>query len=102
MSNKIALMVEFGVKPDRRAEFLNLMRSHAKLTLDSEPGCEQFDVLDPAGFNNGNEDGSVFLYELYTDQAAVDAHMGSALLASTRGSYDDMITSKRVVWCAVT
>ena len=60
------------------------------------------DVLDPAGFNNGNEDGSVFLYELYTDQAAVDAHMGSALLASTRGSYDDMITSKRVVWCAVT
>ena len=38
MSNKIALMVEFGVKPDRRAEFLDLMRSHAKLTLDSEPG----------------------------------------------------------------
>ena len=37
-----------------------------------------------------------------THQAAVDAHMGSALLASTRGSYDDMITSKRVVWCAVT
>ena len=97
MSGKIALMVEFGVKPARRDDFLALMRSHAKMTLDSEPGCEQFDVLDPTEASD-----SVFLYELYTDKAAVDAHMNSALLASTRGSYDDMITSKRVVWCKVT
>ncbi len=96
MSGKIALMVEFGVRPERRADFLALMRSHAKMTLDSEPGCEQFDVLDPVETSD-----SVFLYELYTDKAAVDAHMNSALLASTRGSYDDMITSKRVVWCGV-
>ncbi|MEQ8505248.1 MAG: antibiotic biosynthesis monooxygenase family protein [Rhodospirillales bacterium] len=101
MSGKIALMVEFGVKAERRQDFLALMRSHAKMTLDSEPGCEQFDVLDPAAHNGGGESGSVFLYELYTDQAAVDAHMNSALLASTRGSYDDMITTKRVVWCDV-
>tara|TARA_R110000772_G_scaffold73216_4_gene159798 strand:- start:96147 stop:96440 length:294 start_codon:yes stop_codon:yes gene_type:complete len=96
MSGKIALMVEFGVKAERRADFLALMRSHAKMTLDSEPGCEKFDVLDPMEASD-----SVFLYELYTDKAAVDAHMNSALLASTRGSYDDMITSKRVVWCGV-
>ena len=96
MPGKIALMVEFAVKPARRADFLALMQSHAKMTLDSEPGCEQFDVLDPV---EGGD--SVFLYELYTDKAAVDAHMTSALLASTRGSYDDMITAKRVVWCGV-
>ena len=97
MSQKIALMVEFWVKPERRADFLDLMRSHARMTLDSEPGCEQFDVLDPTEHSD-----SVFLYELYRDQAAVEAHMNSALLASTRGGYDDMITSKRVVWCKVT
>lgn len=99
MSTKIALMVEFGVKPERRADFLDLMRSHARMTLDSEPGCEIFDVLDPSSVES--EADKVFLYELYTDAAALEAHMTSALLASTRGSYDDMITSKRVVKCDV-
>jgi len=96
VSGRVALMVEFGVKPERRQDFLDLMRSHARMTLESEPGCERFDVLDPV-----DGGGSVFLYELYRDKAAVDDHMNSALLASTRGSYDDMITSKRVVWCGV-
>ena len=96
MAVKLALMVEFGVKPERRKDFLDLMRSHARMTLDQEPGCEQFDVLDPT--EGGT---SVFLYEVYRDAAALQEHMDSALLASTRGSYDDMITAKRVVRCAV-
>ena len=96
MSNAIALMVEFEVKPERRAEFLSLMLEHASMTLKAEPGCEQFDVLDPQ-----DDSPSVFLYERYRDEDALHEHMNSALLASTRGSYDDMITSKRVVRCAV-
>ena len=96
MTGKLALMVEFGVKPERRKDFLALMRSHARMTLEQEPGCEQFDVLDPT-----EGGGSVCLYEVYRDAAALTEHMNSALLASTRGSYDDMITTKRVVRCAV-
>ncbi len=99
MAPKIALMVEFDVKPDRRADFLALMRGHARQALDNEPGCEQFDVLDPAGAEG--ESARVFLYELYTDQAALDEHLNSPLLVATRGSYDDMITAKRVVRCEV-
>ena len=96
MSNAIALMVEFEVKSERRTEFLSLMLEHASLTLNAEPGCEQFDVLDPKDNSQ-----TVFLYERYCDDAALEEHMNSALLASTRGSYDDMITRKRVVRCAV-
>jgi len=100
MSGKIALLVEFSVKPERRQDFIELMKSHARMTLESEPGCEQFDVLDP-GPDVPDESERVFLYELYTNETALAEHMNSALLASTRGSYDDMITSKRVVRCGV-
>jgi len=96
MSQKVALMVEFSVKPESLTDFIELMRSHAVLTLESEPGCEKFEVLVPQENNN-----CIFLYELYTDSEAVEEHMTSDLLASTRGSYDNMITSKRVIWCDV-
>jgi len=41
MAAKIALVVELEVKDERRDEFLELMRSHARMTLEAEPGCEQ-------------------------------------------------------------
>ena len=96
MSKKVALVVEFSVKPELLSDFVELMQSHAALTLKSEPGCEKFEVLVPQ-----ENDNCIFLYELYTDSEAVEEHMNSELLASTRGSYDNMITSKRVVWCDV-
>ena len=96
MPKKVALMVEFNVKPELLSDFIKLMRSHAALTLESEPNCEKFEVLVPQ-----EKDNCIFLYELYTDLTAVEEHMNSELLASTRGSYDNMITSKRVVWCDV-
>ena len=96
MSKKVALVVEFSVKPELLSDFVELMQSHAALTLKSETGCEKFEVLVPQ-----ENDNCIFLYELYTDSEAVEEHMNSELLASTRGSYDNMITSKRVVWCDV-
>ena len=96
MPKKVALMVEFSVKPESLSDFIELMRSHAELTLNSEPGCEKFEVLVPR-----ENDNCIFLNELNTDSSAVEEHMNSELLASTRGSYDNMITSKRVIWCDV-
>ena len=61
---KIALVVEFQVKSEHRAEFITLMRDHAAGTLADEEGCLQFDLLLP------NENGRVFLYEVYRDEAA--------------------------------
>ena len=91
---KLALVAEFGVRPERRGDFISLMKEHARLSLETEPGCEQFDVLAQEGSET-----SVFLYELYQDRHALEAHMNSPHLASARGSYEDMITSKPVTRC---
>jgi len=75
---KIAVVVEFHVKPGMFAAFDAHIRAHASETLESEPGCERFDVLAPLG-PDGKPDGTrVMLYELYTDQAAFDAHRTGA------------------------
>jgi quinol monooxygenase YgiN len=42
MSGKFALNVAFKVKPDRRDEFLRVMRSNIKQTMTTEPNALQF------------------------------------------------------------
>jgi quinol monooxygenase YgiN len=67
------LVVEFRIKPDFVDAFERAIVENARLSRDREAGCRQFDVCrDPA-------DGAVFfLYELYDDEAAVQAHLDSA------------------------
>lgn len=77
---KIAIVVEFHAKPGMLAAFEAHIRDHAAQTLATEPGCERFDVLRPLTAD-GEPDGTrVMLYELYTDQAAFDAHRTGARL----------------------
>ena len=92
---KIALVVEFQVKSEHRAEFITLMRDHAAGTLADEEGCLQFDLLLP------NENGRVFLYEVYRDEAALKEHMGSDRLANTRQTYEDWIDDRAIHVCTV-
>lgn len=71
---KIAVVVEFHVKPGMFAAFDAHIREHAARTLETEPGCERFDVLVPLTPEGMPDDKRVMLYELYSDQAAFDAH----------------------------
>lgn len=89
--SKIALIAEFESKPEHRAAFQALMRSHAEAALINEPGCLQFDVTVAREAPD-----RVLLYEIYRDQKALDEHMASPGLAATRDSYAHMIVSKRV------
>lgn len=92
---KIALVVEFHVKPERRAAFIDLIREHAEGTLRDEEGCVQFDVLLP------NENGRIFLYEVYRDEDALKEHMQSQRLAETRSRYDGWIEERTITVCTV-
>jgi (4S)-4-hydroxy-5-phosphonooxypentane-2,3-dione isomerase len=66
----LALVVEFRILPTRIAAFDAAIRANARASLDTEPGCHRFDVCrDPA------EPGLFFLYELYDDEAAIQAHL---------------------------
>jgi quinol monooxygenase YgiN len=64
------LLVEFRVHAAHRADFEAAMRRNAATSLADEPGCRQFDVcVDPT------DPLRVVLYELYDDDAAVQAHL---------------------------
>ena len=45
---KVALVVNFNVKPDCMDDFLAIIRPHAAGTLAEEEGCVRFDVLTAA------------------------------------------------------
>lgn len=82
--------VTFTIKPGKRAAFLPLMLENARISLADEPGCRQFDVLtDPA------RPDEVFLYELYDDRAAFDAHLATPHFLRFRDAVAGMIAEKR-------
>jgi len=93
-----AVCVTFKLNHGQTSAFLPLMRGNARKSLTDEIGCMQFDVLtDPA-----NPD-SVFLYELYTNRAAFDAHLASAHFKSFDAATAAMIAHKGVqTWSEVT
>ena len=93
--SKVALVVEFDIKPEHRQAFEDIIRFHAKRTLDNEEGCIRFDVLIPQRDAN-----KIFLFECYRDAAAFEAHGKSPLLAETREKYKDMIENRRISVCS--
>src|SRR5690349_14135152 len=81
----VVITVNFEVKPDKVAEFQELISGHSKRTLEREPGCRQFDVSqDPKNAQK------FFLYEVYDNEAAFEAHplggqaMGETSIATLR------------------
>ena len=63
------LLVTIHIKPERRDEFLNSMLGDARGSVMNEPGCLRFDVIQDEADAN-----TIYLYEVYRDQAAFDAH----------------------------
>jgi autoinducer 2-degrading protein len=65
----LVVTVDFVVAPDFIDAFRIEMLGNAQASLSREPGCRRFDVA------FSDEDSSkVFLYELYDDRAAFEAH----------------------------
>jgi quinol monooxygenase YgiN len=91
--SRLMLVVEFEVKPERRQQFIDLMRGHAQRSR-SEDGCAQFDVLVP-----GNDERHVLLVEGWRDAAALDVHSKGPMLAQTRETYKDWIVDRKITRC---
>ena len=85
------IVVDFRIKPERLAEFMPLMLENARASRETERGCRQFDVcVDPA------DKASVFLYEIYDDRAAFDAHLAAAHFKRFDTAVGPMVASKAV------
>ena len=79
------------VKPDQLDDFMPLLMTNAKAALADEPGCHRFDVC-----QNPQTPAEIFLYELYTDAAAFQAHLETPHFLAFDGAIGDMLTDKSV------
>lgn len=86
-----AVTVLFQIKRGQMDAFLPAMRANAATSLEREPGCHHFDVCTDA-----NAPDDVFLYELYADADAFQAHLESAHFREFDAAVSQMIISKEV------
>ena len=85
------VVVDFKIKAEHLAQFMPLMLENARASRETEPGCRRFDVcVDP------KEKTIVFLYELYDDRAAFDAHLATAHFKRFDPAVAPMLASKAV------
>lgn len=86
-----AVCVKFQISENQMADFMPLMIANAQASLTQEQGCHRFDVLtDPA------RPGEVFLYELYQNAAAFDAHLATGHFKSFDANTAGMIKTKDI------
>jgi len=65
----ISLVVKIRIKPEHRDTFLKAIEIDALGSENDEPGCLRFNVLQDEADEN-----VYFFYEVYKDEAALDAH----------------------------
>ena len=64
------ILVPVQIKPGSKDQFVEAIIGDAKGSLDNEPGCQRFDVIQDKGDAN-----RIWLYEVYDDEAAFQAHL---------------------------
>ncbi len=85
------ITVTFKTNPGHEAAFLARVRQQAEDSLAREELCHQFDVC--THDDNSNE---VFLYEIYEDPAAFQAHLDSQHFLDFSRDIQDMVADKTV------
>jgi len=92
-----AIAVEIVGKPEHAAELKETLLTQGANSLAKEPGCLLFEVaVDP------DNPARFFLYEVYTDAAAFDAHQKTEHFAAYRAKSGPMlIDRKRASWTPI-
>ncbi len=85
------LVVEFRIKSEHIDAFAAAIAHNAKASLETEPGCKQFDVC-----RSSDEPQLFYLYELYVDEAAVQAHLNSPHFLAMNAATATWVESKLV------
>lgn len=85
------VIVDFEIDPAHWDAFLPLMLAQAANSLAKEPDCLQFDVC-----TEPDAPHRVFLYEIYGDAAAFDAHLASDHFKTFDAAVAPMVRAKTV------
>jgi quinol monooxygenase YgiN len=81
----IAIWVKVKVKADRRGDFLKAIEVDALGSEGDEPGCARFNVL-----QDGQDPNTYYFYEVYKDEAALEAHRAAPHYAVWRAAADTL------------
>jgi (4S)-4-hydroxy-5-phosphonooxypentane-2,3-dione isomerase len=81
----LAIWVKVRVKPEGRAKFLKAIEADALGSERDEPGCVRFNVLQDA-----QDENVYYFYEVYRDEAALEAHRAAPHYAVWRAAADTL------------
>jgi autoinducer 2-degrading protein len=81
----LALWVKVRIKPAMREKFLKAIEEDALGSERDEPGCVRFNVL-----QDGKDPNVYYFYEVYKDQAAIEAHRAAPHYAVWRAAADTL------------
>jgi len=90
------VVIEFHLKEGARSQFRRLIDANADASVKNEPGCLQFDVLEPEGKGD-----RVLLYEIYSDQAAFDFRLRSEHFRTFASQSEALCLGKSVTRCSL-
>jgi len=81
----IAIWVKARIKPAQRQRFLEAIEVDALASERDEPGCHRFNVL-----QDEQDENVYYFYEVYEDQAALEAHRAMPHYAVWRAAADTL------------
>ena len=81
----IAKWIKVRVKPEKRQRFLEAIEADAVASERDEPGCVRFNVL-----QDDTDENVYYFYEVYRDQAAVEAHRAAPHYAVWKAAADTL------------
>jgi autoinducer 2-degrading protein len=79
----LAMWVKVRIKPEQRTRFLEAIEVDALGSERDEPGCFRFNVL-----QDEQDENVYYFYEVYRDQAALEAHRQTPHYAVWRAAAD--------------
>ena len=87
-----SLILKTQLQPGSLEQFMDAMRVNAASSVRDEPGCLVFDVV-----RDRSDPDLVWLYEVYTDEAAFEAHLLTAHFLASRPLVEPLIVRQEVV-----
>ena len=82
------IIAPIQIKHDFKAEFIEAMILDAKGSVENEPGCLRFDIIQDADHSD-----RIWLYEVYKDEAAFKEHTQDAPYQEVAGNYQGLARS---------
>ncbi|AGZ33518.1 antibiotic biosynthesis monooxygenase [Pseudomonas sp. SWI6] len=81
-----SLFIKTRVKPGTAAAFLSAIKANAAASVATEPGCLVFDVSQDRA-----DPDLIYLYEIYRDEHAYEAHTQTAHFRDSRPLVEPLI-----------